>query len=191
MISDLKNKFALLRKEPEFSALSEMEWIAFQIDYITKILGHRDLQCIEMGNYYKKVIQQCIGNDEIDKHFVSNTITCFDKNGKMYTIYVYTPNDGNRRIMYLLNANEGIRPTTQDEINEMLQKGLRILSRKRSKEYLGILSNDPTREQDKNIRSIRDMASLPEVMARFREAYTAFEAFTKFTERNGRDWADE
>ena len=83
VINELKSKLVLLRQEPEFSILSEKEWIAFQIDYITKNMGHNDLRCVERSDYFKKIVQQCVGVDEIKKHFVSNGITCFDENGKM------------------------------------------------------------------------------------------------------------
>ena len=88
MIGKLKNKFVLLKQEPEFSLLSEKEWIAFQIDYITKNMGHNDLRCVERSDYFKKIVQQCVGVDEIKKHFVSNGITCFDENGKMRIFYI-------------------------------------------------------------------------------------------------------
>ena len=89
VIGKIKNKFVLLRQEPEFSLLSEKEWIAFQIDYITKNMGHNDLRCVERSDYFKKIVQQCVGVDEIKKHFVSNGITYFDENGK-YTATVQT-----------------------------------------------------------------------------------------------------
>ena len=190
VIEELKNKLALLRQEPEFSLLSEKEWIAFQIDYITKNMGHDDLRCVERSDYFKKIAQQCIGFDEIKKHFCSNGITCFDENGKMRIFYIFTPTDGSKRITYTLNDEEEIMPITQDKINEMLHKGLRILSKTRREEYLRVLSDGSTSEKkDNNISSgIREVALSPEVMEKFREASMVFEEFTRYTESKGCDW---
>ena len=193
VINKLRNKLVQLRQEPEFSLLSEKEWIAFQIDFITKNMGHNDLKCVERSDYFKKIVQQCIGIDEIKKHFVSNGITCFDENGKMRIFYIFTPTDGSKRITYTLNDEEGIIPITQDQINEMLHKGLRILSKTKREEYLRVLSNDSTSENKGNnsLSGIRDVALSPEVMAKFREASSVFEEFIRYTESKGCDWVHD
>ena len=192
VIKELKNRLVLLRKEPEFSLLSEKEWVAFQIDYITKNMGHNDLRCVERNDYFKKIVQQCIGVDEIKKHFVSNGITCFDENGKMRIFYIFTPIDGSKRITYTLNDEAEIMPITQDKINEMLHKGLRILSKTRREEYLRVLSNDSTLEQNDNdvLSGIREVALSPEVMKNFKEASMIFEEFIRYIEGKGKgiDW---
>ena len=190
VIEELKNKLALLRQEPEFSLLSEKEWIAFQIDYITKNMGHDDLRCVERSDYFKKIAQQCIGFDEIKKHFCSNGITCFDENGKMRIFYIFTPTDGSKRLLYTLSDGEKIMPITQEKINEMLHKGLRILSKTKREEYLRVLSNSSTSEnKDNNISSgIREIALSPGVMKKFREASMVFEDFTRYTESKGCEW---
>ncbi|MBR3325461.1 MAG: hypothetical protein IKG14_05400 [Clostridia bacterium] len=190
VIGKLKNKFVLLRQEPGFSLLSEKEWIAFQIDYITKNMGHNDLRSVERSDYFKKIVQQCIEVDEIKKHFVSNGITCFDENGKMRIFYIFTPIDGSKRITYTLNDEEEIIPITQDKINEMLHKGLRILSKTRREEYLKILSNSSTLENrnDNILSGIKETALSPEVMERFREASMVFKEFTRHIESKGCDW---
>jgi len=190
VIKELKDKLVLIRQEPEFSLLSEKEWIAFQIDYITKNMGHNGLRCVERSDYFKKIVQQCIGVDEIKKHFISNGITCFDENGKMRIFYIFTPTDGSKRIIYTLNDEEEIMPITQDKINEMLHKGLRILSKTRREEYLKVLSNKSTSENrnDNILSGIKEVALSPKVMGKFREASMVFEKFTRYTESKGCDW---
>lgn len=190
VIAELRNKLSSIRKEPEFTSLSQKEWIVFQIDYITKNMGHNNLKCPERNDYFKKVVQQCIGCDEIKEHFVVNGITCFDEKGKMRIFYIFTPMDGNNRIVYTLNDEEEILPITQDEINQMLNRGLRILSKTKKEEYIKILSNNSTKKNEGNsiLKDIRYVASLPEVMAKFTEASNVFEEFTRYIESKGCDW---
>ena len=189
VITELKNRFSAIRRDSKFAQLSEKEWIAFQIDYITKSMGHNDLKCIERSDYFKKVIQQCIGYDKIKKSFEINGITCFDCNKKMRIFYIFTPLDGSNRIMYTLNDEEKIMPITQDRINSILGMGIRILSQKRKDEYIAILSDDSKfKNEEKSILSdIRSIASSPDVMEKIGEASSLFNEFLLHTKK-GCDW---
>ncbi len=190
VIEELKDKFASLKLEPGFNELSEKEWVAFQLDFIIRNMGHNDLRCVERGEYFKKIVQQTIGADEIKKHFISNGITCFDEKGKMSIFYIFTPIDGSKRMTYILNEGEEIKPITQDRIDEMLHNGLRILSKTKREEYLRVLSNSSTSEDrdDNALSGIKEVALSPEVMGKFKEASMVFEEFTKYTESKGCDW---
>ena len=180
----------MLRKESEFSHLSEKEWIAFQIDYITRNIGHENLRSIERSNYFKKTVQQTIGYDKIKEHFIAHGITCFDEKGKMIIFYIFTPLDGDNRIVFTLNDENGFLPITQEKIDEMLSNGLRILSKTKQEEYLEVLSGKSIlgKEEINISQDIRNIAILPEVMAKFEEAASSFKDFIKYTENKGCEW---
>ena len=140
IIDRLKGKLAALRDSDDFKYLSEKEWIILQISKIAENLGHNDLRCIEKNDYFKKTIQQCIGYEKIAEQFEPQGITCLDEKGQMVIFYVFTPRDGDIRTVYSLSDEKGVSLTNQDEINEMLRRGLRPLSKTRREEYLRVLS---------------------------------------------------
>ena len=162
--------------------MPEDEWIAFQIDYIIKNMGYEYLSCVEKNSYFKKIVEQCIGYDEIKKYFYSEGITCFDSNAKMRTFYVFTSIAGNNRLVYTHNDEEKIRYITQDEINKIYNSGIRILSEKRKEEYESILTNDLKSQNKENnyFEGIHEIALLPEVMDMMGDISDIFQEFQEF-----------
>ena len=189
IITELQKNLALIRKQPKFSSLPEKVWLAYQLDYIRKIMGHTNLRCVERGKYFVKLIQQSIGYDEIKKYFTSYGITCFDKDGKMRIFYVFTPTDGGNKIIYMLSDDTEISPITQNEINTMLNNGMWILSKTKREEYLKVLSGDSTAQnkQDNILAPIQDLALLPEVMKKHSEAAIILSELIKHSSKE-RDW---
>lgn len=190
IILEIKTKLSMFRKEPQFAQLSEEEWIVFQIDYIIENMGHEDLTCVERNNYFKKIVEQCIGYDEIKKFFNAEGITCFDSNRKMRIFYVFTSKERKNSIVYTHNDKEKIRYITQNEINEIYDRGIRILSEKRKEEYESILLNASNLQDEENdlYRKIRKIALLPEVMEKMEEASRMFYEIVKHTTEKGCDW---
>lgn len=194
IVEEMKDKFYKLSKEPEFSTMSEQEWIEFQVENISKNMGHTNLGCIEKSNYFIQVIKQCIGEDAGKKYFDINKITCFDKNGHMNIFCIIDRLDGSKRNIYSINNEGEILILSQEDINEKLNNGLEILSKKNKDEYLEILSNsknDGKKKSDISQR-IKEMSESPEVKAKFVEALDVFKSYTRYIEsREGCDWVHD
>ena len=190
VIAELRDKLNVIKKNGECNSLSEKEWIAFQIDYIINNLGHKNLRCIERSDYFKKVVQQCIGYDAIKKYFNVQGITCFDEKGQITIFYIFTPLDGDKRNVYFMNDREELMPITQEQVNKMISRGLRILSKTKQEEYLRILSNKSTLENEENniLKDIREIALSSEVMSEFINASSSFLEYIRYTESKGCEW---
>lgn len=70
-------------KDLGIEGLDGKELIKFKIDFITKHMGHEKLNCIEKNNYFKQLIEECIGHKEIGQYFELSSITCINSDSSI------------------------------------------------------------------------------------------------------------
>ena len=188
-ITELKNGLDAIRKEPGFESLSEKDWLAFQFSFIAKNIGHENLRSVERHDYFKTVLNQCIGFDNMESHYHLNGISCFDDKKQMRFFYVLSPLDGSDRIVYTFKDGESISTISQDRIDEMISNGLTTISESNREEYMSILSNG-SRPKDMSA-DIRRIALEPAVMAKMNESSKMFRAITDHTNNKGCVWVHD
>ena len=150
-LSEIRRFFKSARKDQQFELLTDKEWLKCRMDFIIKRMGHNELTCIEKNDYFKKVMEQCIGKEELER-FDANAITCFDKDGEMKIFYIFfskEKRENESRLAYVL-TKAGIVQTNQQEIDADLEKGLTTLSKSKRDEYMKILRNERTISKQDN-----------------------------------------
>ena len=187
IFDEIKEEFSKMMDDPKFSDLPKESIIAYQIDFITKRMQENKLPIIGKNDYFKKAIDICIGNKNIEEYFSKNTITCFSKDGKMEIFHVFDEKDQeqiNNRMVYLIDG-EGIRPITQEEIVEKLDSGMTVFSKTKRVEYTNILENRKSENEKETTKKrsifddIKQIASDEEVMKQMEEVTNRHKTYEK------------
>ena len=189
IFDEIKEEFSKLNDDPNFNKLQKESLIAYQINFITKRMQQNKLPCIGKNDYFKKAMNICIGDKNIDEYFDKNTITCFE-NGKMKIFHVFDAKNQeqeNNRFVYLVDDN-GVSPISQEEISQKLDNGMEIFSKTKKEKYTNIL-RDTNKQKDNSkndnnkkksiFDDIKQIAEDKEVMKQMEKVTKIHETYEK------------
>lgn len=123
--------------------LEGKELTKFKIDFITKHMGHEDLNCLEKNNYFKQLVEECIGYKEIEQYFELSSVTCINSDSSIRFFKVLKDKEEGKKIIYTTSGKDQITQITQAEIKRLFNSGMKTLSKSREKENIKTLLDEP------------------------------------------------
>ena len=134
-----KDKVQELRQDLKIENLDKKELLKYEIDFLAKNLGHKNLNCMDKSDYFQELIKNCIDMKKARTLFEFAKITCVEKDSNIKILCVLTDKEDGAKIIYSISDNEEITQVTQDNIRKKFKEGMRTLSKSREEKFKGIL----------------------------------------------------